>query len=109
VLGTATAIGGPPMALVWQRSEGARLRSTMSGFFLVGSVMSIIALAATGAVTGHTMAMFAILIPAAVAGYVLSRGLNRVLDPKRLRWLAIGVSGAGAVVLIGRELLAIGG
>ena len=25
VLGTATAIGGPPMALVWQRKEGARL------------------------------------------------------------------------------------
>ena len=26
VLGTATAIGGPPMVLVWQRNEGARLR-----------------------------------------------------------------------------------
>ena len=66
VLGTATSIGGPPMALVWQRKEGARLRGTMSGFFLVGSVMSIVALAATGAVNGHTMVMFAILIPAAV-------------------------------------------
>jgi hypothetical protein len=40
---------------------------------------------------------------------VLSRGLNRVLDPKRLRRLAISVSAVGAVVLIGRELLAIGG
>ena len=50
----------------------------MSGFFLAGSVMSIIALAATGAVNGHTMVMFAILIPAAVVGYVLSRGLNCV-------------------------------
>ena len=48
------------------------------------------------------------LIPAAVAGYVLSRGMNRFLDPKRLRWLAIGVSTLGAVVLIGRELLAMG-
>jgi uncharacterized membrane protein YfcA len=109
VLGTATAIGGPPMALVWQRNEGARLRGTMSGFFLVGSIMSIAALAATGAVNRHTIWMFAVLIPAALAGYVLSRGLNRVLDPKRLRWLAIGVSALGAVVLIGRELLAIGG
>lgn len=109
VLGTATAIGGPPMALVWQRNEGARLRGTMSGFFLIGSIMSIAALAATGAVNGHTMWTFAILIPAAVAGYVLSRGLNRVLDPKRLRWLAISVSAVGAAVLIGRELLAIGG
>ncbi|ULE34054.1 sulfite exporter TauE/SafE family protein [Mycobacterium sp. IDR2000157661] len=109
VFGTATAIGGPPMALVWQRNEGARLRGTMSGFFLVGSIMSIVALTATGAVTTHTVWMFAVFVPAAVLGYVLSRGLNRVLDPNRLRWMAICVSAVGAVMLIGRELLAIGG
>lgn len=107
VLGTATAIGGPPMALVWQRNSGARLRGTMSGFFLVGSVMSIVALAVTGAVNKHTVWMFAALIPVAVAGYVLSRHLNRFLDRKRLRWLAIGVSAVGAVVLIVRELMAV--
>ncbi|SEH47945.1 hypothetical protein SAMN04489835_0288 [Mycolicibacterium rutilum] len=109
VLGTATAIGGPPMALVWQRNEGARLRGTMSGFFLVGSLLSIAALAATGAVTGHTLVMFAVFVPAALAGYVVSRGLNRVLDPNRLRWVAIVVSALGAVLLIGRELLQMGG
>ena len=38
-------------------------------------------------------------------GYLLSRVLNRYLNPLRLRWLAIGVSATGAVVLIGRELL----
>ena len=35
--------------------------------------------------------------------------MNKFLDPKRLRWLAIGVSTLGAVVLIGRELVAMGG
>jgi uncharacterized membrane protein YfcA len=107
VLGTATSIGGPPMALVWQRNSGARLRGTMSGFFLVGSVMSIAALAVVGAVDARTLWGFAVMIPAAVAGYLLSRRINRFLDPKRLRWLAIGASTLGAVVLIGRELLAI--
>jgi uncharacterized membrane protein YfcA len=107
LLGTATSIGGPPMALVWQRNTGARLRGTMSGFFLVGSVMSIAALAVAGAVDGRTLWGFTVMIPAAVAGYALSRRINRFLDPKRLRWLAIGASTLGAVVLIGRELLAI--
>jgi uncharacterized membrane protein YfcA len=107
LLGTATSIGGPPMALVWQRNSGARLRGTMSGFFLVGSVMSIAALAVAGAVDSRTFWGFAVMIPAAVAGYVLSLRINRFLDPKRLRWLAIGASTLGAVVLIGRELLAI--
>lgn len=109
VLGTATAIGGPPMALVWQRNSGARLRGTMGGFFLVGSMLSIAALAATGAIDERTMWGFAVLIPAAIAGYLLSRPMNKYLDPKRLRWLAIGASTLGAVVLIGRELLALGG
>jgi uncharacterized membrane protein YfcA len=108
MFGTATAIGGPPMALVWQRNTGARLRGTMGGFFLVGSVMSLCALAATGSIDGRTVWGFAVLIPAGVAGYLISHPLNRFLNPQRLRWLAIGVSTLGAVVLIGRELLAIG-
>jgi uncharacterized protein len=105
LLGTATAIGGPPMALIWQRSSGAQLRGTMAGFFLIGSLLSLMALAATGAVGPHTMGTFALLVPASVAGYVLSRYVNRVLDPTRLRWLAIGVSVVGALVLIVRELV----
>lgn len=107
LLGTATAIGGPPMALVWQRNSGAQLRGTMSGFFLIGSVMSLVVLAATGAVNRHTLWGFAVLVPAAVLGYLLSHVLNRHLNPGRLRRLAITVSAAGAILLIGRELLTI--
>lgn len=105
LLGTATSIGGPPMALVWQRNSGARLRGTMSGFFLIGSVMSLVALAFTGAVDGHTLHTFAVLVPAAVAGFALSRYVNRFLDSARLRLLAIAVSAIGASVLIVREVL----
>ena len=100
VLGTATSIGGPPMALVWQRSEGPALRGTMSSFFLIGSLMSIAMLALTGAIDRHTVAMFGVLIPAAALGYVLSRYANRILNPSRQRWTAITVSMIGAVVLI---------
>ncbi len=100
VLGTATSIGGPPMALVWQRSAGPQLRATMSSFFLIGSLMSIAMLALTGAVDRHTVAMFGALVPAAVLGYVLSRYVNRLLNPQRQRWTAITVSLIGAVVLI---------
>ncbi|CAN5755600.1 sulfite exporter TauE/SafE family protein [soil metagenome] len=105
LLGTATSIGGPPMALVWQRNSGARLRGTMSGFFLIGSLLSLAALAVTGSVDRHTLVTFAVLVPAAVAGYVLSRYVNHLLDPSRLRRLAIGVSVVGATVLIVREIV----
>jgi uncharacterized membrane protein YfcA len=105
VLGTATSIGGPPMALVWQNTTGARLRGTMSGFFLVGSLMSIAVLAVTGAVGWHTIWTFATLMPAVVIGYGLSRLVNRVLDRRRQRWAAIGISALGAIVLIVQQLV----
>jgi uncharacterized protein len=105
VFGTATGIGGPPMALVWQNSTGARLRGTMSGFFLVGSIISIAVLAFTGAVDASTMTSFALLIPACLGGYALSRLVNRVLDHKRQRLAAIAVSAAGAAVLIIHQLM----
>lgn len=104
VLGTATSIGGPPMALVWQRSTGAELRGTMSGFFLIGSVLSIGMLSLTGSIDGDTWRWFAFLIPATVVGYALSRWANRLLNPQRQRWTAIVVSALGAVVLVVQQV-----
>lgn len=105
LLGTATSIGGPPMALVLQGSTGAKLRGNMSAFFLAGSLMSITVLATTGAISRENTLMFVVLIPATVLGYVASRFVNRVLDPVRLRRLSIGISTVGAVLLVGQQIL----
>lgn len=104
VLGTATSIGGPPMALVWQRSEGAALRGTMNGFFLVGSVVSVAALTATGSTSTRTLHAFALLLPVAVIGVILSRYVNRWLTLERLRSIAVAISTVGAVLLIGQHI-----
>lgn len=105
VMGTATSIGGPPMALVWQRYPGPRLRSNMSAFFLVGSVASLAALWLTGGVDGSTVGTFATLLPAAFVGCVLSRFVNRRMNRERLRWTAITVSVAGAVTLVVQQFV----
>ncbi len=105
LFGTATSIGGPPMALVWQGHHGARLRGTMSAFFLVGSAVSLATLAVAGAVDAEIMRAVLLLLPMPVVGFVLSRGLNRVLDPVRQRRVAIAVSVVGAVLLIGQQVL----
>lgn len=104
LLGTATAIGGPPMALVWQSKQGAGLRSTMSTFFLVGSLLSVTTLAATGSISRTTLVTAALLLPAPVLGFALARQVNRYLDPRRLRLTAIGMSCFGAVLLIVKQL-----
>ena len=105
VMGTTTSIGGAPMALIWQRSHGPQLRGTMSAFFLVGSSISLVALVAVGAVTRQTVNLALWMIPAVLLGYLLSRYANRLLDHRRLRLVALGVSTLGAVLLIGAQLL----
>lgn len=105
LLGTATSIGGPPMALMWQQKEGAGLRSSMSTFFLVGSALSFLALAATGSVDQRTLLVTAALVPAPFLGWGLSLLLNRVMSPVRLRRTAIAVSIFGAVMLVADQLL----
>lgn len=105
VLGTATSIGGPPMALVWQAKDGPGLRGTMSGFFLVGSILSVLTLSVTGSITHHTVVAVCLLLPAPAVGFALSLLVNRHLDRRRLRLAAITVSTLGAVVLVGQQLL----
>ena len=105
VMGTTTSIGGAPMALIWQRSHGPRLRGTMSAFFLVGSTISLVALIAVGAVTRQTVTLALWMIPAVLVGYLLSRYANRLLDHRRLRLVALCVSTLGAVMLIGAQLV----
>lgn len=104
VMGTATAIGGAPMAIVWQGQAPARLRATMSAFFLVGSVVSVLLLAVAGAVTATTLTAFLWLAPVVIGGFALSRWLNRFLDAGRLRLVALAASAGGAVLLILRLL-----
>jgi uncharacterized protein len=105
IMGTATSIGGPPMALVWQGHEGPRLRGTMSAFFMVGSAMSMAMLWLAGAVTPDMLALALWMVPAVVGGYAASRYVNRFLTPARLKALAFGASALGSFLLVLQLLL----
>lgn len=104
VMGTTTSVGGAPMALIWQGSEGPRLRGTMSAFFLVGSSLSLVALFLWGAVPAHALVTAAWMTPFAVLGVVLSRYANRFLNRRRTRAIALGASALGALTLIATRL-----
>jgi hypothetical protein len=99
LMGTATSIGGAPMAMVWAQFAGPRLRSTMGAFFLVGSAMSLAALTLAGSVRLADLRYSLLLIPAAALGFVLARPVGRRLDVRRTRIAAMAMSVAGAAVL----------
>lgn len=103
--GTATSIGGPPVALLYQRASGQTLRSTMGVYFFVGNVTSLTALALAGQVGGRDVGRALVLLPFLLVGFVVSGPLRKHVDGAVLRAAVLTVSAASAVVLLVRTLL----
>jgi len=106
VTGTATVIGGPPIALVYQNAPGPRIRATLAVFFLVGVSVSVAALAVAGELHRENVVTAAMLLPFLAAGFGLSLLLRRRLRGAALRPAVLGLSAAAAVVLAGKAILA---
>lgn len=104
LLGTATSIGGPPMALVWHGSSRARMRGTMSAFFLVGAVMALVALTVVGSIDRRTVLFAAALLPAMVLGFAVSGAVNARINRRIVRQVGLVASALGAVLVLLRAL-----
>lgn len=104
-MGTISGIGGPPVALVYQRAGGPTLRATLSRFFLVGAVVSLAVLAVAGEIDGDTAVACLVTVPASVAGFAVSAPIARRLDRGSLRPLVLGLSSLAALAVLVRELV----
>lgn len=105
VTGTATSIGGPPLALVYQHETGDRLRATMAVYFLAGGLLSLLGLAVGHQLTGSQAAAAAGLAPFLALGFVLSHLVRRHVDAGRTRTAVLSVCAVSAVVLVVRGVL----
>ncbi|WP_216093967.1 sulfite exporter TauE/SafE family protein [Jiangella alba] len=105
ISGTATSIGGPPLALVYQGERGPLVRSTLAVYFLIGAAFSLVALAVVGEL-GRTQTVSALwLMPAMVAGFAAASTLRAVADGGRLRPAVMVVCAVSAVTLIVRAVV----
>ena len=105
VTGTVTAVGGPPMAIVYQHQEGRRIRATLAAFFLLGTVISTAALALAGHVDGRDARDALVLLPFMVAGFLLSSPLRRPLDRGWTRPAVLTLAALSALVLLAKSLI----
>ncbi len=103
--GTSASIGGPPVALLYQYADGPQVRATMGAYFVLGSVTSVIGLAAAGAVTTAGLLTGAALVPFMLAGFVLSGPARRLLDNGWIRPAVLLVAGLSALALLVRAIL----
>jgi uncharacterized membrane protein YfcA len=104
VTGTATGIGGPPMALVYQNAAGPQIRATLAAFFHLSAVQSLLLLTVIGELPARALAVGAALVPCLAAGFALAGPLRRHLDAGRVRAAVLVVAGVSAAVLITQSI-----
>jgi uncharacterized membrane protein YfcA len=102
---TTAAIGGPPMALVYQRSDPRTVRSTMALVFVVGSAMSIAGLAVAGQMSQTELLTGLAFFPFFGVGFLLSLPLRRHLRGAVFRYTVLVVVSASALAVLVRAAL----
>lgn len=105
LMGTATSVGGPPMAVVLQHEKGPQLRASLASFMAFGSTLSLLALAVVGEFDRHKVSVTLGLAPVVVVGFVLSRWTNRVLDRGYTRAFVLVFATASAVSILLRYVV----
>ena len=104
IMGTLASVGGPPMALLFQKQDGPRLRATMSGYLLLGSLASVLGLVSVGSFRLPEVQATLLFLPAILVGYALSGRMVSLLDAGYTRSAVLIVSAASSVVLLVRTL-----
>ena len=104
VAATATSIGGPPIAVLYQHERPARIRNTLAVYFAVGAVFSLAGLAIAGRITRAEVGLAVLLLPALALGLALASVVRRRVAGESIRTGVLVVCAASATALLVRSL-----
>jgi uncharacterized protein len=104
VAGTATSIGGPPFALLYQHRPARQVRTTMAVYFTIGAGLSLVGLLVGGQLAWDQVRTALFLLPAVVVGAVLAVPLRNRLQGPAFRYAVLAICATSAVVLLVRSL-----
>lgn len=99
-MATVCAIGGPPIAMLYQHKSADKIRANLSSFFIIGNIISFIGLYIGGKLTLEHFMLAMMLLPGILLGFYLSRPLSGYLNPKHIRFLILLFSTISAVLVI---------
>ena len=105
IMAVLGGINGPPVALVYQDASPERLRSTISGFFIVSTVITLSSLAVAGRFGWQEIGLSAIQIPGVLLGFLCSTFLVRRIGGATLRPYILAISAAAGVLVIGMQFI----
>jgi uncharacterized membrane protein YfcA len=88
---------------VYQDAPGDRIRGTLGVYFVVGCVMSLIAVAAVGRLGLFELICGAVMLPGVLLGFALSTRFTPWIDRGYTRPAILAVSGVGGIVVVARH------
>lgn len=100
LMGTLSGIHGPPLALLYQRSDPEKARAMIAAIFTVAYVASIAALASAGYFGVKQVILGTALLPGFLLGYLLARRYLVLKNPAAFRRGVLAIAAASAVALI---------
>jgi hypothetical protein len=103
--GTATSVGGPPIALLYQHGDPKVVRATMSVFFFVGVILSLVGLALSGSLGREPSVLALAMAPGVLLGYVVGRRTRNLVDRELFRRGVLVVCTVSAVILLVRSVV----
>jgi uncharacterized membrane protein YfcA len=104
-MATTASLGGPPIALVYQHASARTIRSTMAGYFIIGIILSLIALFIGGQLGISDILIFFVALPGVLIGFLLSLKMTKCLNQKIMRPLILSFSSLAAISVIIKIML----
>lgn len=104
-MATSAGIGGPPIALVYQRSSGPEIRASLAGIQVFGSAISLAALVVVGEFDLTDLGLAGLLVPGLLAGFGLSFWVAPHMDRRYIRPAVLVFAAASAVSILIRDVL----
>ncbi len=105
VSGTATSIGGPPMAVLFQRQPPEVVRSTLAVFFFIGVLISLVGLGVSGGLPSEAGQVAVVLFPAVLGGMLLGALVRDRVSREKFRLVVLALCTASALALLTRAVL----
>jgi uncharacterized membrane protein YfcA len=105
VMGMVSAIGGPPIALLYRNDTGPTVRANLGLVFAIGVCITLTVRAGAGEVSLDEVMVGIAFIPAVLLGLRASRGLLPRVEGRGLRNAIVIVAGAAALMLLVRGVL----
>jgi uncharacterized membrane protein YfcA len=106
ITGTATSIGGPPVAIVYQHHPAAEIRASMAAYFSLGGLVSVIGLGVGGQLRLDDLWAALLLTPVLLLGHAVAGPLRRRLSSRYTRTAVLVICGASGAVLLVRSAFA---